>query len=261
MGILHVFDMDGTLLPGTSACQEVARALGDPAGLMALEARFAAGELDSHAFARAVREMWLDLTPAVVASAFAASPWLAGIEQVCADIRRRGERSAVITLSPDFFASRLLEAGFDDVVASRFPPLPFAAPVDPAGLLSPADKVTIVERIRARYGLPKSRCVAYGDSMSDAPLFRHLAATVAVNADHHLEGLAATSYRGGDLTEAYALGRALLAGDAPGTAERPVPAEPSAPAQRRSPGERSVPAQRPAPAREPEPAGEAAPAG
>ncbi len=229
MKILHVFDMDGTLLRGTSACQEVARALGDTDGLMALEARFAAGELDSPGFALAVREMWFDLTPAVVASAFAASPWLAGIEQVCADIRQRGERSAVITLSPDFFASHLLDAGFDDVVASRFPPLPFAAAVDPAGVLSPADKVTIVERIRARYGVPKSRCVAYGDSMSDAPLFRHLDATVAVNADHHLEGLAAASYRGGDLTEAYALGRVLVAGDAPTTAE-PEPAEEVAPA-------------------------------
>lgn len=234
MGILHVFDMDGTLLRGTSACQEVARALGDTAGLLALEARFAAGELDSPGFALAVREMWFDLTPAVVASAFAASPWLAGIEQVCADIRRRGERSAVITLSPDFFASYLLDAGFDDVVASRFPPLPFAAPVDPTAVLSPSDKVTIVERFRARYGVPKSRCVAYGDSMSDAPLFRHLDATVAVNADHHLEGLAAASYRGDDLTEAYALGRALLTG-ATGTAGRPEPATGSVPAEEVAP--------------------------
>jgi phosphoserine phosphatase len=47
--------------------------------------------------------------------------------------------------------------------------------------------------------------------MSDAPLFRWLAKTVAVNADHHLDGLAAASYRGDDLASAYALGRGLLA--------------------------------------------------
>ncbi len=34
--------------------------------------------------------------------------------------------------------------------------------------------------------------MAYGDSMSDAPLFRSLEATVAVNADQHLAGLAAS---------------------------------------------------------------------
>jgi hypothetical protein len=51
-------------------------------------------------------------------------------------------------------------------------------------------------------------------SVSDAPLFRLLANTVAVNADHHLAGLAAVSYRGDDLAGAYALGRVLLAGSA-----------------------------------------------
>jgi hypothetical protein len=35
--------------------------------------------------------------------------------------------------------------------------------------------------------------------------------TVAVNADEHLAGPAAVSYRGDDLTEAYAPGRARLA--------------------------------------------------
>jgi phosphoserine phosphatase len=210
---LHLFDMDGTLLRGTTACLQVAQALGRVEELVALEARFGAGELDAPGFAVVVHGMWLDLTPAVVATAFAGSPWLAGMKEVCADIRRRGERSAVITLSPDFFASLLLDVGFDEVVASRFPPLPFAVPVDRAGILGPNDKIDIAERLRVRHGISRSRCVAYGDSMSDAPLFRHLDATVAVNADHHLAGLAAASYRGDDLTGAYALGRALAAAD------------------------------------------------
>jgi phosphoserine phosphatase len=221
VGTLHLFDMDGTLLRGTTACREVAQRLGRVDEFVALEARFAAGEVDGPGFAVAVHGMWPDLTSALVAAAFAAGPWLAGIERVCADIRRRGERSAVITLSPDFFASLLLDLGFDEVVASRFPPLPFAAPVDPTGVLIPSDKVDVAERLRVRHGIPRSRCVAYGDSMSDAPLFRHLDATVAVNADHHLDGLAAASYHGDDLTEAYALGRALLASAGPAVGSAP----------------------------------------
>ena len=47
--------------------------------------------------------------------------------------------------------------------------------------------------------------------MSDAPLFRHLDACVAVNADEQLAGLATVSYDGDDLTQAYALGRGQLA--------------------------------------------------
>nr|WP_225953755.1 haloacid dehalogenase-like hydrolase [Kibdelosporangium phytohabitans] len=207
---MHVFDMDGTLLGGTTASVQVARVLGAVDDLTVLEARFAAGEVDTRGFAVAVHEMWRDLTPAVVAAAFAASPWLTGIPEVCADIRRRGEWSAVITMSPDFFASHLLNLGFDEVVASRFPAPPFAEPIDPAGILTPDDKVTIVEDLRNRYGLPRSRCIAYGDSMSDEPLFRHLDMTVAVNADHHLQGLATTCYQGNNLAEAYDLARALI---------------------------------------------------
>lgn len=208
---LHVFDMDGTLLVGTTASLQIARHLGCTQDLAGLEARFAAGELDTRGFAAAIHELWGSLTQQAVADVAGASPWLKGIPEVCADIRKRGERSVVITMSPDFFARQLLKFGFDDVAASRFPALPFREPLDPAGILTPADKVRIVEEMRALHGLPLSRCVAYGDSMSDAPLFRQLTKTVAVNADHHLAELAALSYRGDDLAEAYALGRTLLA--------------------------------------------------
>jgi phosphoserine phosphatase len=208
---LHVFDMDGTLLRGTTASLQIARHLGCTEELAGLEARFAAGEIGTRAFASAIHGLWRSLTGPVVAAVFGACPWLDGIPEVCADIRERGERSVVITMSPDFFARHLLELGFDDVVASRFPALPFREPLDPARILTPDDKVRIVDELRAGHGVVPSRCVAYGDSMSDAPLFRRLTKTVAVNADHHLAELAAVSYRGGDLAGAYALGRALLA--------------------------------------------------
>ncbi|WP_327588189.1 HAD-IB family phosphatase [Nonomuraea sp. NBC_00507] len=211
---LHVFDMDGTLLEGSTASLQIARHLGSTEKLVELETRFAAGEIDTRGFAAAIHELWRDLTPSAVAEAFAASPWLTGIREVCTDIRERGERCVVITMSPDFFARHLLELGFDAVVASQFPALPLLEPLDPAKILTPRDKVRIVEEMCEQYDLVRSRCVAYGDSMSDAPLFRWLTKTVAVNADHHLSELATVSYRGNDLAEAYALGRALLARDA-----------------------------------------------
>ncbi|MET9244130.1 haloacid dehalogenase-like hydrolase [Nonomuraea sp. NPDC003709] len=210
MGILHIFDMDGTLLAGSTASLEIARHTGTTPRLLEMEARFAAGELDTQGFSAALPGLWADLTPQVVAAAYAAAPWLGGIAEVCADIRARGEHSLVITMAPDFFARHLLELGFDEVAASSFPPLPFTAPLDPGGVLTPADKVRIADSTRARLGLGREQCLAYGDSMSDAPLFRHLPHTVAVNADHHLADLAALDYRGDDLTEAYRLARTLL---------------------------------------------------
>jgi phosphoserine phosphatase len=129
---------------------------------------------------------------------------------VCGDIRDRGERSMLITMSPDFFARHLLSLGVDVVCASQFPPLPFAEPIDPSRILEPADKVRLAEQEREARGLARADCVAYGDSMSDLPLFGELRNTVAVNADPSLEAIAAVAYRGDSLVEAYALGRDLL---------------------------------------------------
>ncbi|MFI0487432.1 HAD family hydrolase [Actinomadura sp. 9N215] len=209
MGHLHIFDMDGTLLTGTTANLEIARHLGTRTELHDLETRFAAGELDTRAFSTEIHRLWRDLTPAVVTTAYTAATWLTGIADVCADIRARGEHSAVITMSPDFFARHLLDLGFDDVIASRFPPMPFTGALDPTGILTPADKIRITEELRARHRLTPDECTAYGDSISDAPLFRHLTNTVAVNADHYLTAIAALDYRGTDLTEAYTLARTL----------------------------------------------------
>ncbi|GAA4895374.1 HAD family hydrolase [Streptomonospora salina] len=211
MTFLHVFDMDGTLIRGTSASVQVARTCETEAELADLERAFSAGEIDTKAFAAALHAMWSDVTEEHVDRAFADTPFLDGIADVCADIRERGERSIVVTMSPDFFARRLLGFGFDDVAASRFPALPFARPLDPDAILVPQDKVRIVEESRQAAEIPVERCVAYGDSMSDAPLFGHLAHSVAVNADHHLAGIAGAEYRGTSLLEAYARGRELVA--------------------------------------------------
>ncbi|GIF66992.1 hypothetical protein Ais01nite_50270 [Asanoa ishikariensis] len=209
MTVLHVFDMDGTLLRGSSASLQIGRATGTVAEVAALEAAFVAGSIDTVGFARGVHRLWQGLTLDIVTAVYAGSPWLTGIRDVCADIRRRGERSAVITMSPDFFARLLLDEGVDEVVASRFPAVPFVTSVDPLGILTPADKVRIASSLCARHKV--TRCVAYGDSISDVPLFAHLGrTTVAVNADAHVASVAGATYAGSDLFEAYALGRSLI---------------------------------------------------
>jgi phosphoserine phosphatase len=79
--------------------------------------------------------------------------------------------------------------------------------LDPTGILLPESKVTVADELCAMFGVDRADCVAYGDSMSDAPLFTTLNTTVAINADHHVSGLARYAYTGGDLREAYALVR------------------------------------------------------
>ncbi|MCD2191104.1 HAD family hydrolase [Actinomycetospora soli] len=210
MSALHVFDMDGTLLRATTASLEISRRLNQLDELTDLERRFATGEITAAEFAVEVRELWADLDPTLVADIATGAPWIGGIAEVCADITARGETSMLITMSPDFFARHLHDYGIEVVHGSLFPPLPFTAPIDPEAILTPADKVRLTEAERTARGLSPLACVAYGDSMSDEPLFAHLPNTVAVNADPTIEALARVAYRGEDLREAYAHGRDLL---------------------------------------------------
>ncbi|MET9507108.1 HAD-IB family phosphatase [Streptomyces flavidovirens] len=204
---LHLFDLDGTLMRGSAAAVEISRQLGVSAEIAELERDFLLRGLAPDEFAVRARELWGQLTEAQVEAAFEGAPWLAGIEEVWADIRSRGEYCAVISLSPDFFVERLLAWGAHAAHGSRWPAVPFLEPVERAGILNAAAKVKITDRLCKNFGLLRSDCVAYGDSMSDAEIFAAVPLSVAVNADHHVSEIAALAYQGGDLREAYELVR------------------------------------------------------
>ncbi len=207
---LHVFDMDGTLLRG-SACLEVSRHLGHLDAVHAAEDAWGRGEVGHVEFYELLLELWQGLTDADIDEVFGVTAWLEGIREVWADIAERGEHSAVISLSPQFFVDRLLPWGAGSVHGADVHP---ATPLDATLVLSPECKVRIVGELLERYGLTEDSCVAYGDSSSDVPLFQHLHNTVAVNGSDAVRAVAAAQYDGSDLREAYALGRALLDGHA-----------------------------------------------
>ncbi|KIF75473.1 hydrolase [Streptomyces sp. 150FB] len=204
---LHLFDLDGTLIRGSAAAVEISRQLGLEAEIAELEQDFLVRGLAPDEFAVRVRELWAALTVAQVTAAFDGAPWLEGIRDVWGDIRERGDYCAVISLSPDFFVERLLDWGAHAAHGSRWPVLPFTEPIDRSGILNAAAKVKIADRLCAEFGVELDDCVAFGDSMSDAEIFAAVPMAVAVNADHHLSGLATHTYTGGDLREAYELVR------------------------------------------------------
>lgn len=204
---LHLFDLDGTLIRGSAAAVEISRQLGLSREIARLEQDFLLRGLTPDEFAVQAHALWSELTPEQVATAFEQAPWLTGIREVWAEIRAEGGHCAVISLSPDFFVERLLDWGADAAHGSRWPAVPFTEPIHRPGILDASAKVRIAGELCARFGVDPADCVAYGDSMSDAELFAIVPETVAVNADHHLAGLARHSYTGGDLREAYTLVR------------------------------------------------------
>jgi phosphoserine phosphatase len=205
----HVFDMDGTLLHGTSAPLLLAAALGGGDGLAVLEERFATGTMTALEFGRELHAMWGVVAPEIAQRAFSGAPVLDNLSPVLADIRARGERACLITMSPDYFAEQFLDFGFDAVFASRFP-RDADAPLDETGILEPRDKPRLAARFCEEHSFKLAEAVAYGDSMSDVFLFREVGVRIAVNADHHLADLADVTITGTDLLPAYDAARRLL---------------------------------------------------
>jgi len=208
----HIFDMDGTLLHGTTGPLQVAAALGRPDSLHELEERFATGGATAVDFARALHEMWGIVPPEVARRAFEAAPLLANIREVLTDIRERDERACLITMSPDYFAEQFLDFGFHAVFSSRFPRLA-EVPLDESLILNPRDKPRLAAEFCAEYGLRLSEAIAYGDSMSDVHLFEEVGFRVSVNGDHHLAELADIAVEGRDLLPAYRAARELVASE------------------------------------------------
>jgi phosphoserine phosphatase len=204
----HVFDMDGTLLHGTTAPILLADALGQPDALGALEERFATGAATAVDFARALHAMWGVVDAEVARRAFAAAPLLANVREVLADIHARDERACLITMSPHYFAEQFLDFGFDAVFASRFPGTA-DEPLDEAAILNPRDKPRLAAAFCAEHGLALSDAIAYGDSMSDVFLFEEVGIRISVNGDHHLADRADVAVAGTDLLVAYRAAREL----------------------------------------------------
>lgn len=204
--VLHVFDMDGTLMPGTTASLQIAKQVGGRDWLDALELDFRQGLLDTKDFAQALHTGWSALTPQIALAAFQAAPKLRRIRATVQALHERGDHAVVLSMSPDFFVSHFATYGFDQAIGSRFPSLPFTQALDHDGILTFADKPRLVTELCDRLGIDAARVIAYGDSQSDVPLFQQAAASVAINADHHVAGLASVSYTGEDLYDAYLLG-------------------------------------------------------
>jgi phosphoserine phosphatase len=204
----HVFDMDGTLLHGTSAPLLLAAALGEVEALHDLERRFADGSATAVDFAHALHGWWGIVPDDVIAEAFAAAPLLANVREVLADLHARGEVACLITMSPDYFAEKFLDFGFDAVFASGFP-RDAGTPLDPERILNPKLKPVLARAFCEEHGLQLAEAIAYGDSMSDVHLFDAVGIRIAVNADHHLEDRSDVAVDGTDLLPAYEAARRL----------------------------------------------------
>lgn len=188
---LLVFDMDGTLLPGTTANLELGRVLGAEHVVLGLEVEYRSGIIDNPTYASRILDLYGRLSPEHVEDAFRRAPKLSGLRELVSWAEARRVQVAVLTTGPEFFARKFVEHfRFNHVIGGMFPVHRGPLDISACDVLRDGDKPRRAEALCARLGISESRCVVVGDSRSDVALFARFQGSIALNHDHTLHGRA-----------------------------------------------------------------------
>ncbi|WP_437278220.1 HAD-IB family phosphatase [Sorangium sp. So ce375] len=188
---LIIFDMDGTLLPGTTANLELARILGAEGVVLELERSYCSGLIDNHTYASRILDLYSKLSEDHVEQAFKRAPKLNGLLDLVSWTRARRIDVAVLTTGPAFFASKFKEHfRFDHVIGGMFPVHRGPIEMSSCVVMRDAGKPEHAQALCTRLGVPVGRCVVVGDSRSDVALFGEFQNSIALNSDDALAGKA-----------------------------------------------------------------------
>lgn len=201
---IYFFDMDGTLIPNSSGCLEIARATDTVSNVKLLEERLLNEEIDTKDFAKELFSLWGIVEKNILDQAFYNCRKLNNIDKVLSDIRSRGDLSCLITMSPNYFARYFFDYGFDCIYSSEFPSSKEEL-LDINRILTPQSKLDIALELCRKNSVSLDDCVAFGDSLSDLVLFNHLKLSIAVNGSEYIRKVSRYNYQGDDLLEAYKL--------------------------------------------------------
>lgn len=186
---LVVFDMDGTLIPGQTASQNIGNETNTLSKVHRLEAAYRQGICTPAQFATELHETWSEY-PGCYRKAFENSVLLKGITPAVETLHSLGYATCLITMSPLAYAINFAE--FEFVFGSQ----------PPHSIISPDDKPLIAKQLANSMNISNKSLIAVGDSSSDIPLFKMASYSLAVNGDSDIEALASHSYRGGCLEQA-----------------------------------------------------------
>lgn len=178
-----VFDLDGTLLRGTTVSLLLAQWLGRGEEIAELERAFHAHEISNSVVADTSASWFAGCRTTDVREVLADGPWIDGMAETLQTLIDAGTSLLLGTITWSFAA---------EVVKERHG---FAAASGTAmtandGVLSGVvsryfdehDKLRFVQEWCAKRGYSMSRVAAVGDSRSDVPLFREVGLSVALNA-------------------------------------------------------------------------------
>lgn len=178
-----VFDLDGTLLARTTSSGVLADAVGVGGAYRALELRYDAGAASNAEVTDRQAAWFTGLALADVHRVLRDGPWIEGLGETLGVLAEAGCRLLLATLAWRFVADMLAERyPFDAVCGAEMAIRDGTLTGTVDAYFDEHDKLRFVADWCAGAGYSLDDVVAIGDSRSDVPLFRHAAASIALNA-------------------------------------------------------------------------------
>jgi phosphoserine phosphatase len=210
--MLACFDLDGTLVPGTSTCQHLAAKLGHLEHMTQLESQYSSGKISNDEVADTDATHYAGQSIDTIKSHLDTIPVIDGVSTVVATLASLGIDSLICTVTWRF-AAQILATRYGFVGASGV-----EMRLDKQGVLSGRvskyfdefDKRAFVRSYCADRQIPMSRVFAVGDSRSDIPLFGAVGFSVALNATPTATAAASAAIQTNDLTDVLKLVPGLL---------------------------------------------------
>ncbi|MFB8138640.1 HAD family hydrolase [Streptomyces parvus] len=196
------FDVDGTLVPGTSSSVFLAGFLGHRDELSLAEDAYASGDLDNRDVSELDAKGWAGASEDQVSGWLDGLPLVSGITETVDWCRRNGLVPVLATLAW-FPVGRYLtdRFGFHTFSGPRLETDGdrFTGRVDRH--FDEYDKRDFALAQARELGVAPRACAAVGDSRSDLPLFASVALSVAFNASAGARAAATVTVDGGDLRD------------------------------------------------------------
>lgn len=178
-----VFDLDGTLLPGTTASLVIAEAMGRRAAVEESERLYRNGEISMYEFTAREAALFAGTRPEQLGDHLRGAPWIGGLRETFAALTGAGCILLLATLAWRFVTEAMEYRPWFAAVSG--------AEMDLEGsILSGAtfrhfdekDKLRFVECWCKAHGYQLADVAAIGDSQSDIPLFHKVGTAIALNA-------------------------------------------------------------------------------
>lgn len=178
-----VFDLDGTLLRGTTVSLRLAQWLGHAEEVAELERRFHAREISNSVVADTSAGWLVGKRTADVWQVLMDSTWIGGMAETLRSLADAGVSLLLGTITWRFAAEMLRERyGFAAVSGTEMQVTNGVLSGTVTRYFDEHDKLRFVEDWCAQNGFSMGQVAAVGDSRSDVPLFSRVGLSIALNA-------------------------------------------------------------------------------